>query len=454
MPLPQKQPYLSFYRTVGLGAMLIWGILTPPLLGQPQPLTTQAARREQLQRERQRIHPDHYDLNRYPLTESHETHWRRLLWATALQQPHHPYVFQSLRQLLQRTTANQLTPTETTIITQALQVSNLYIRQHPATRAQLQASLLQVVQSSPHPRWVALALNALVRSTSLTPAQQTQLLAQTRQRFPQPPDLLAIVLQELEQSPQRLPPLAELLSWQAQAGQMQLYVFCRNNRWVPCTLIVKDNQGEFYREQGQIWSRQLLLQSVYGLDWAFTYGQTPQGLHRVAGITETRSGDLFRAYGQFPLVKLFLPFEAGVQEFFPGQPSPWRGSLADYQERLPPSWRNYTPLHQSYQAGRLGRSLLRIHGTGDTPELFVRPRGVAHSWNPALGCLTALELYTPTGELQQGDMAEILRVLDQASGGTFLGYLLVVELPDAIEMTGGTAWLEPYLPTVPGIARP
>lgn len=437
--------FARFYPKAWVGAMLLWGATTLPSLSQPQPLATQAARTEQLQREQQRLQPHHYDLNRYPLTADHQTHWRRLLWATALQQPQPPYVFHALRQILSRAGARNLTPTETQVITQALQVSNLYLRQHPHTRPQLQTSLLQVVQNSPHPRWVALALNSLVRSGSLTPAQQEQWLRQTRQRFPQPGDLLATVLHDLAQPPVPTPPLEDLLAWQAQPGEMQLYVFCRKNRWVPCTLIVKNNQGEFDREGGQVWSRRLLLQSVYALDWAFTYGQTPQGLQRVAGITETRTGELFRAYGQFPLVQLFLPFEAGVKEFFPGEPGPWRGSLADYQQRLPPSWRDYPPLHQSYQAGRLGRSLLRIHGTGDAPELFARPAGVDHLWNPALGCLTALELYNSAGELHQGDMAEILRVLDRASGGSFRGYLLVVELPDAVDMTGGTAWLEPYL---------
>ena len=68
-----------------------------------------------------------------------------------------------------------------------------------------------------------------------------------------------------------------------------------------------------------------------------------------------------------------------------------------------------------------------------------------------MGCLTALELYTPQGELQQGDMAEILRVLDVASGGTLSGYLLVVEWPEAVGMTEDTAWLQPYVPAAQGV---
>ncbi len=433
-----------FYLNVGLGAMLLWGGHTLPALGQPQPLATHAARQEQLRREQQRLQPQPYDLRRYPLTPTWETHWRRLLWATALRQPQQPYVVQALRSIVARAQTPQPTPTETRIITQALQVSNLYLRQQPTTHRQLQASLQRVVQTSPHAGWVALALHTLIRSGRLTPAQSAHLLTQTRQRFPDPPDLLAVVLQDLEQPPVPLPPLAELLAWQAQPGQMQLYVFCQPNRWRPCTLIVKDNRGEFYREGGQLWSRQLLLQSVYGLDWPFTYGQTPQGLQRVAGVIASRAGELFRAYGQFPLVRLFLPLE--TPEFFPGEAL----TLAAYRDHLPPSWRDYPPLYQSYHAGRLGRGLLRIHGTGEAPELFVRPPEGQHPWNPALGCLTALEQYTPQGELQQGDMAAILRVLHRASGGTWSGYLLVVELPEEVATTDVTSWLPPYLPAAQG----
>ncbi|MEN9207006.1 MAG: hypothetical protein Q6L50_09040 [Gloeomargarita sp. GMQP_bins_120] len=421
---------ICFYGTALAGAWL----LGTSWAGQPQPLATASARREQLQREQQRLQPAHYDLDRYPLTDAQATHWRRLLWATALRQPQQPYVWQALQRLLVRAQTNPPTPTEQAILTQALQVSHLYFQQHPASRPYLQPGLEQVVRTSPHPPWVALAVNTLARPLPLP--QRRGLIDQVRRRFPTPPDLLARVLEDLEQAPPPLPPVADLLAWQAHPQEMQLYVFCHTNRWRPCRLWVKDQRGEFYRENGQIWSRPLLLQSVYALDWPFTYGQTPQGLQRVEGITPGRDGELFRAYGQFPLVKLFLPWETGVQAFFPEQPGPFRGSLADYQALLPPSWRDYHPLHQSYHAGRLGRNLLRLHGTGDDPALFVRPPAGQHPWNPALGCLTALERYGPQGELLQADMPAILEVLSQASGGRMTGYLLVVDLPEDQPLTG------------------
>ncbi|MCS6782075.1 MAG: hypothetical protein RMI89_00215 [Gloeomargarita sp. SKYBB_i_bin120] len=416
---------MPLFRTTHLYPSVLGSLL---LLGQPQPLATEAARVAQLQQERQRLQRPSYDLARYPLTEAHATHWRRLLWATALQQPQQTFVWRALQQILSRAGAENPTLAEAHVITQALQVSHLYFRQHPASRTHLRPSLEQVVATSPHPQWVALAVNTLARPLPLE--QRQPLIAQVRRRFPQPSELLAVVLQDLEQPPQPLPPLTDLLAWQAYPSEMQLYVFCPRNRWRPCTLLVKDDRGEFYREQGRLWSRQLLSQSVYALEWPFTYGQTPQGLQRVEGRTDSRSGDLFRAYGQFPLVKLFLPFETGVRAFFPPQPGPFRGSLADYLERLPPTWRDYTPLRQSYYAGRLGRNLLRIHGTGDAPTLFARPPEGQHDWNPALGCLTALERYGSQGELGQADMPEILRVLASASSGRMTGYLLVVEVPD------------------------
>lgn len=53
--------------------------------------------------------------------------------------------------------------------------------------------------------------------------------------------------------------------------------------------------------------------------------------------------EYFRAYGQFPLVNLFVPFEAGAKQFIPGTPGTFNGSLDQYQALLPPTWRAYRP---------------------------------------------------------------------------------------------------------------
>ena len=146
-----------------------------------------------------------------------------------------------------------------------------------------------------------------------------------------------------------------------------------------------------------------------------------------------RSGaQFFGAYGQFPLVKVFLPFESGVREFLPRRKGRFTGTLKAYQALLPPSWRGYFPIQQSYWAGKMGRSLIRIHGSGEASDFFsgkaLYPPD-SYNWNPTIGCLSALEVYDKTGKLQQADMPKIINALTAVGGKNFAGYMIVVEIP-------------------------
>ncbi|MBF2098114.1 MAG: hypothetical protein IGQ88_07045 [Gloeomargaritaceae cyanobacterium C42_A2020_066] len=422
---------------VGGGAA---GAVAP--LGQPQEQATGVARQAQRQKEQARIRPAAFDLARFPLTEAHETHWRRLLWAVTVLNPPDAYIPPALEQILAQAGRPQPTAVETRVITQTLQLVHQWLSRNPQGYPELVAGLRGIVATSPHPRWVALASLTLVRSGQAAPRQ---LQATIQQRFPTPTGLLEVTLREVlapaANAPVTPPPLADLLRWSVAPGEPHLYVFCRPDRWVLCQAILKDRQGQFVTTAGRLWSVPLLTQSIYGLDWAFTYGQTPQGLYRLEGLTPPREAALFRAYGQFPMVKLFLPFEAGVQAFLPGRPGPLTGSLADYEVLVPPTWRGYRPLHQSYWAGRLGRGLLRIHGMGDDPSFFSRPAEAAtQAWNPALGCLTALEAYDAQGNLQDAHMPILLDALRQVGGDT--GYVWVVEVPPAPGEAGRPVSLE------------
>ena len=180
----------------------------------------------------------------------------------------------------------------------------------------------------------------------------------------------------------------------------------------------------------QLWSVPLLLRSIHGLSWNFVRGQTPQGIYRIEGTTQP-DPKFFRAYGQFPLVNLFVPFEEGVHEFLPGHKGSITGSIKNYQALLPPSWRSYFPIQQSYWVGQIGRSLFRIHGSGESPDYFSSQNRNpdSYNWNPTIGCLSALELYDETGALQQADMPKILNALRASGGENFTGYLIVVQVP-------------------------
>ena len=85
----------------------------------------------------------------------------------------------------------------------------------------------------------------------------------------------------------------------------------------------------------------------------------------------------------------------------------------------------------------MGRSLIRIHGSGEAPDFFSKKGHVSnenlysYNWNPTIGCLSALELYDEEGKLQQAGMPKILNALTTVGGKNFTGYMIVVEIPSA-----------------------
>jgi hypothetical protein len=403
------------------------------LVPQVQPQARPDAQTRHLHKQLNFIQPQRYDLNRYPVHERNETHWRQTLWATALLEPSHPQVRKAIAGILALSHQGNLEASQQRIVTQTLQVANQLFLENPAGQTEIGASLQEVTAKSLVADWVAIAITALVQGG--LPLEEFQAYEKSLlNRFELATEpALQIALQDIQEhyQPTPPPPLAELLTWQVAQGQSQLYVLCRRQRGTLCRAILKDKRGQWVRDLSQphqpLWSVELLSRSLHGLRWHSIRGATPQGLYRLEGAMPRSQSAFFPAYGQFPLVKVFLPFEAGVRQFFPQQ-SP---TLAQYQTLLPPSWRHYFPIQQSYWAGLLGRSLIRIHGSGEFPSFFVNNERFPQSWgwNPAIGCLSAQEQYNSKGELQRADMPTILNALSQAQGGFLSGYVIVVEVP-------------------------
>lgn len=410
-----------------------------------QPQATLAARIQQRQGQTRQIRPENYDLSRHPVNDSNERHWRNILWTAAVIEPQESYILQALGQLLRLAQQTNLSAGQARTVEMAMQVgTQLYLR-HSNFYADLQQSFQQIVEKSPNPRWVALALSTL--SEGSNPEQLQQLNSwqnRVRERFPNwaKIPILWTTLQDIQQqlTPPQTPPLQDLLNWSIAPNQLQLYVLCPRDRGQLCTTLLRNPQGRFLRDtttrdastqsqSGKLWSVPLLLRSIHGLRWNFTRGETPQGIYRIQGVVPQPDDLFFRAYGQFPLVKLFLPFESGVGTLLPR-------SLQSYQSLLPPSWRNYFPLQQSFWAGNLGRGLIRIHGSGESPSFFnkISADTATRDWNPSIGCLSALELYDETGRLKQADMPKILDALKSMDGPTFSGHLVVLEVPSDTQL--------------------
>ena len=414
---------------------------TPPIRSY-QPKATETARNSQIQDQQQKAHPSRFDLKKYPITDSNAGHWQDSLWAIGVLTLEENYAVQALANVLQMTTAPKLTDPQKGIIDTAMQVGMQLYTLKPAVYGKLKPYFVRTVNKSSDSQWIALSLSALTKSTdpaqSLNKAQLENLILKIQQRFPnwqQDLYLRATIETARNESTQdsTIPNLADLLKWQIAPQQSQMYVLCRPNRKVLCLAVVKDSKGKFLKQGKQLWSVPLLLQSLRNLDWYFTNGRTPQGIYRMEGVSLQPDDELFHAYGQFSLVNLFLPFEDGVQAFLPNQKGKFTGNLQSYQALLPPTWRNYQPILQSYWAGNVGRSLFRIHGSGAAIDFFRNKDKVVNTkyfdWNATLGCLSALEIYDQRGSLIKADMPKILDALNTVGKGKVEGFLIVVDVP-------------------------
>lgn len=417
----------------GLGAELP---LVLAKAGTEQFQATAAARVERRQRQIRQVRADNYSLKRYPLTNSNERYWRHLLWTTALVEPQETYVAEALNRIIALTTRSKLSKSQMRTIEMSMQVGTQLYLSNPTVYASVKQQFLQTIKGSRNSRWVAMALSGLAKG-GMKPDELKPLSDRVRQRFPNwsRDVFLQTTLRQVSEllAPTPVPPLGDLLNRTIAPQQFHLYVICQPDRGVLCQTILKDRNGKFVRQNGQLWTVPLLLRSIHGLDWNFFRGQTPQGIYRIEGVMPSEA-EFFGAYGQFPLVKMFLPFESGVREFLPGRKGRFTSSVEAYQALLPPSWRGYFPIQQSYWAGKIGRSLIRIHGSGEAPDFFsgkaLYPPD-SYSWNPTIGCLSALELYDEAGKLQRADMPKILNALIAAGGKNFSGYVIVVEVPSS-----------------------
>jgi hypothetical protein len=399
-----------------------------------QQQATSKARSQQRAKQVQQIRPEHFDFSQYPFTDANEKHWRNILWTTAVVEPQQPFVATALEQILGKMTNAGLSEAQVRLVDMSTQVGHQLLLSRPDLYQALRLRFEQAVERSADPDWVATSLATLAK-TGLGGEALLQRIAQVKTRFPQWQNHPALysTLRDLEESLKvvPLPPLGDLLSWQIAPNQPHLYVICHPDRRHLCQALLKDGRGEFVQANGRLWTMALLLRSIHGLGWNFFRGQTPQGVYRIEGALDQENGEFFRAYGQFPLVNLFVPFEPDVKSFVANRPGSTLTNLADYQALLPPSWRQYWPMQQTFWAGKTGRSLFRIHGSGDAPDFFSGKQGDAtsYSWNPTIGCLSALELYNEQGELLKADMPKILDTLEKVGGKSFTGYLVVVDVP-------------------------
>ncbi|MDZ7797068.1 MAG: hypothetical protein U5N56_08495 [Candidatus Marinimicrobia bacterium] len=219
---------------------------------------------------------------------------------------------------------------------------------------------------------------------------------------------------------QELPPLRDLLDYHPGNG-CTIYVFFRKNRDYPGIALLRKEDGQWMRKNGRIMTTRILGRSMSGLPGTITNGNTPRGIYTLLGTG--RSNNIF--IGPSPTIITGLPFEYDKATFLRNDDSTsWE--FSDYQALLPDSWKNFTPIHEAWYAGKAGRSEIIMHGSTILPELYKdRPY---YPLTPSLGCMTHYEKWNGFGRLIKSDQQKMTDAL--MSCNTQQGFLVVVELDD------------------------
>ena len=294
------------------------------------------------------------------------------------------------------------------------------------------------------PREFAIGAYTLLRASDTQP-QRAWLFDLMRENFPDwanEPRLQALN-RRLTVDPAddllRRPPLVDLLTAPIMAGYPVVFSFQRRDRERMGLALVRGADGRFVRNaDGSYFNIAQLAMARTNLPGTITNGNTPQGLFVIKG-TGTATN---RWIGPTPYLESMLPVEAPVAVFnqpqlrdvpqeanedarFAASRREW--NEAQYTRFLPPSWRDYFPMKEAFLAGHAGRDEILAHGN-TVNSAYYRGENFFPS-APSAGCLVAMEYWSKDdGTLVHSDQLALVKAF--VSGGSDVGYLVVVEIDD------------------------
>lgn len=204
-------------------------------------------------------------------------------------------------------------------------------------------------------------------------------------------------------------------------GMLTVFAFLHKDRTRPGVLVVRKKNGEFFtKKNGDVWSIAILGLSSRELDFHHSNGCTPMGVYTLDSVMpEANNAFEFGKYRR--LIVNFIPASEG------------ESLLKQY---LPEGHYRLQWWKQSVLGRELGRSLLRIHGTGRTNNNFFTPY---YPFVPTSGCLATNEA-SVLGMKEYHDQRLLLDVLMEAMGlppsyeneSKIHGLLYVVEFDDSL----------------------
>ncbi|MBS1663978.1 MAG: hypothetical protein JST68_23230 [Bacteroidetes bacterium] len=275
-------------------------------------------------------------------------------------------------------------------------------------------------------------------------ARANELKIRLVERFPVEADTLE-VLRELQRylgaGRQVRPDIGELVRYKR--GYKTIYSFQRSSRDYPGLAVVQNADGSFVRDgQGRLQVFEQLARSGPGLPYFITNGNTPQGIFSIQGTDVSRTNFI----GPTPNLQMLMPFEGEWWRYFHdstlrasgGVPSIMLHTPEDkdmssvdslnlYMGLLPPGWREYRPMMEAWEAGKVGRTEIIAHGTTIDPEYFKSKP--FYPLTPTMGCLCAKELWNVTsGHLLVSEQNNLVNAFLSTPGRA--GYLIVIDLDD------------------------
>lgn len=220
----------------------------------------------------------------------------------------------------------------------------------------------------------------------------------------------------------KTPDIAELFAHQQTHGKKIIYSFQRWNRDYPGLAVVQNADGRFMRnEAGRLMVFQQLARSASDLPYFLTNGSTPQGVFSIQGTGGSRNNYI----GPTPNLQLLIPHEKDWSKYFHQPVDSTLDSLKLYKLLLPASWRNYPPMNEAWNAGKIGRTEIIAHGTTIDPEYFKdKPY---YPLTPTMGCLCAKEVWNITsGKLLVSEQFNLVSTYTATSGQK--GFLYVINI--------------------------
>ena len=198
-----------------------------------------------------------------------------------------------------------------------------------------------------------------------------------------------------------------------------IFVVFRQNRDYPGIALMRDDKGNWIKEENEILHTRILGRSMSDMYGTITNGNTPQGIYTLLGIG--LSDNVF--IGPTPTIITGLPIEYPKYDFFHDHDSSlWR--MSDYLDMLPPSWKENIHFHEAWYAGMAGRSEIIMHGSTILPKLYKDEP--YYPLTPSLGCMTHYEKWSKNGRLIESDQQKIVDAL--MSCGKQQGFLIVVDI--------------------------